>query len=73
MSAASLLADALDGQTGFDPGAKCDALSAAVSFTADPATVGSSVFPDDAGNECFPTADGTRPITDASTVSYACP
>jgi hypothetical protein len=55
----------------FSPGAACDAVSVGIAVTGDSVRVGSIVATPDAGNECYPTADGAGPLGQPGL--YRCP
>jgi hypothetical protein len=57
----------------FTQGVACDALSTAVAITADEVKVNGIVDPADAGNECYPSADGKGPVNGPPGVTYTCP
>jgi hypothetical protein len=57
----------------FTPGVPCDALSMAVAITADQVQVGEVRDHADAGNECYPTADGGGPVNGPPGLTYSCP
>jgi hypothetical protein len=57
----------------FTPGVPCDALSMAVAITADQVQVGEIRDPAEAGNDCYPNADGGGPVNGPPGLTYSCP
>ncbi|MDB4937436.1 MAG: hypothetical protein JWP87_4408 [Labilithrix sp.] len=57
----------------FIPDARCDALSVAISLTADSVRVVTVVAATPATNECYPTDDGGAPTAGPPGVDYRCP
>jgi hypothetical protein len=57
----------------FTAGVGCDALSTAVAITADQVNVDGVLDHADAGNDCYPSADGKSPVNGPTGVTYTCP
>jgi hypothetical protein len=57
----------------FIPDARCDALSVALSLTADSVRVGKVAAAATTTNQCYPTADGGAPMAGPAGVDYRCP
>lgn len=57
----------------FAEGARCDAVSVGVSIRAESCEARGVVAPEDAGNDCYPIADGGGPIKGPPNVDYRCP
>jgi hypothetical protein len=53
--------------------ARCDAVSVAIGLTAGSVRVTTSMPPADAGNVCYPIADGAAPTAGPPGVDYVCP